>query len=106
VWTQFYCRLPCAVEGVNVNSSSDLVGENANRLGHIRVTGMPLDVSSFLITHSQAAKLTQPSECSIYHPPPSAQPAAVRSVSLRQTGHDVACAQTPTDCLSVISTIA
>ncbi len=65
-----------------------------------------MHVSPLLVTNTQSAKLIQPSEGSFYDPAPSAQSAAMLSVSLGEPRHDVAGTQTLPDCLRVITTVA
>jgi len=63
-------------------------------------------VSPLLVTNTQSAKLIQPSEGSFYDPAPSAQSAAMLSVSLGEQRHNVAGTQPLPDCLRVITTVA
>ena len=65
-----------------------------------------MDVGSFLIANSQAAKLIPPREGTFHDPPPSAQSAAMFSASLGEPGHDVAGTQTLPNRLCVITTVA
>lgn len=65
-----------------------------------------MDVSSFLVTDTQSAKLIQPGESSFHHPSPSAQSTAMFCVALGEPGHDVAVAKTLPDRFRVITTVA
>ena len=65
-----------------------------------------MNICALLVAHPQAAKLIQPGEGSFYHPTTSAQPAAMCGISLRQPRRDVARTETPTDCFSVITSVA
>ena len=49
-----------------------------------------MDVSSFLITDAQSAKLIEPGERPLHDPPPSAQSAAMFGVALGKKRDDVA----------------
>jgi hypothetical protein len=65
-----------------------------------------MNVGSFLITDAQSPKLIEPSECPLYDPAPSAQSASMFGVALGEPGHNAAGAETTTDRLGVITTVA
>jgi hypothetical protein len=65
-----------------------------------------MDVGSLFIADAQAAKLIKPSEGSLHHPSPSAQSAAMISVSFGKPRLDVAGTQTLPDRFGVITTVA
>ena len=64
-----------------------------------------MNVRSLLVTNTQSAKLTEPGECSLYHPTPSPQAAAMRRVALRQQRQNVAGTKGSTDCLGIVSAV-
>ena len=65
-----------------------------------------MDVGPLFIAHSQAAKLIEPSESSLYHPPPSAQSTTMFGIALSEQWHDVGGTQSSPDCVGVITTVA
>jgi hypothetical protein len=65
-----------------------------------------MDVRSFLITDAQSPKLVEPSERPLHDPAPSAEPAAMLGVALREPRLNVAVTQTSPDRLGVITAVA
>jgi len=63
-------------------------------------------VSPLLVTNTQSAKLIQPSEGSFHDPAPSAQSAAMLSVSLGEQRHNVAGTQPLPDYFRIVGAVA
>jgi hypothetical protein len=65
-----------------------------------------MDIRSLLVAYAQSAKLVEPSKASLDDPAPSAQPAAVLSVTLCQERLNTLGAQTLPNYLRVITTVS
>jgi hypothetical protein len=65
-----------------------------------------MDLGPLLVAHAQPPELIQPSEGAFHHTAPSAQPAAMCGVALRQKRDDVSATQTFPDGLGVITAVA
>lgn len=65
-----------------------------------------MNICSLLVADAQSAKLVEPGKAPLHDPSPSAQPAAVLSVTHREQGYDSALTQTLADYLSVVTTVA
>jgi hypothetical protein len=64
-----------------------------------------MDVGVLFIADPQPAELVESCECPLHNPPPTPEPAAVRSVALSQQRLDALCTQPRPDLFGIISAV-
>jgi len=64
-----------------------------------------VDVGSLFVTNTQATKLIEPGKCSLHHPTPSSETAAVARVALGQERQNVASTEASANRLCIVSVV-